>query len=83
MPSATKNQPSTWQLVCHVLTGAGLGAMLAFALMTTHSLFVGVLAMSPSPGMSSIGIVVASASIIGIGSAITGALFSALDRTKR
>jgi hypothetical protein len=83
MPCATKNHPSTWQLVCHLLTGAGLGSLLALALMSTHSLFVGALAMSPSPVMASIGIVVASASIIGIGSAITGALFSALERTKR
>jgi hypothetical protein len=79
---SAKNHPSTGQLLCHFLTGAGLGSVLAISLMNTHRLFADdALAVSPSPVMFSSALVIASASIIGIGSAITGALFSAIDRT--
>jgi hypothetical protein len=73
--------PSVRQLTWHFLSGAGLGSSLALSLLATHGLFTEALAASASPAIYLIGCVTISASIIGVGSAITSALFCALEKT--
>ncbi len=69
------------KLTFHFVSGAMLGTVLAVSLIVTHGLFANMLAASPSPVLYASVFVIVSASIIGVGSAITGALFSALDQT--
>ena len=78
---STDWNPSVRQLTWHFLSGTGLGSSLAVLLLAKHSLFTEALAASTSPVIYSMGFVTISASIIGVGSAITGALFCALDQT--
>lgn len=81
VPAPPTEKTIAWPLIGHFFAGAGLGSLLALILMNTHRLFVDLVAASPSPVMCSIGLVATSASIIGVGSAITGALFSVLDES--
>jgi hypothetical protein len=72
---------STAETAGHALTGGSLGAFLAFMAVTTNDAIYSMIVTGPSPELVFGIFVGALSSLIAIGSAITGFIFCAIERS--
>jgi hypothetical protein len=66
---------SAWRF----LTGAGLGAFLAFSVIVANEAVWNMFVSSPSPSLAVLTFVALPTSLIGVGCAITGVIFDLVE----
>lgn len=67
-------------MVGHLLSGAGLGLFLALTTMVGNVSVLNLMINSPAPKLSVLFFAGTLSSIFAVGSAVTGFIFSSLDR---
>jgi hypothetical protein len=67
-------------MLCHLLSGAGLGAVLALALMRGNGIIADMIDESAAPKFLMLVSIAISSSIIAVGSSITGFMLTAMER---
>jgi hypothetical protein len=74
-------QVSPREVVGHLLNGAALGTFLALALILANATILGAIVQSPHPKLAVLAFVVGTACLVAVGSAISGFIMSALDKS--
>jgi hypothetical protein len=77
----TAKNVSPREVRAHFVNGAGLGAFLALSLIAGNSTIFNTIVNAPYPKAAVLVFVVGFAGFIGIGSAISGFIMTALDKT--
>ena len=80
MRSAAKHV-SPWEVLNHLLHGAGLGVFLALSLIVGNGTMFKVIAASAFPKLAVLGFVAGLASFIDVGSAISGFIMTAMEKS--
>ena len=80
MRSAAKHV-SSWEVFTHLFHGAGLGVFLALSLIVGNGTVFKVIAASAFPKLAVLGFVAAIASLIAVGSAISGFIMTAMEKS--
>ena len=80
MRSAAKHV-SPWEVLNHLLHGAGLGVVLALSLIVGNGTMFKVIAASAFPKLAVLGSVAGLASFIAVGSAISGFIMTAMEKS--
>jgi hypothetical protein len=69
------------EMINHLLSGAALGTFLGLSLIVANSTIFDAIVDSPHPTLTVLVVIAGMASIIAVGSAISGFIISALDRS--
>jgi hypothetical protein len=77
----TGKDVSQREVLSHLCNGAGLGVFLAISLMVGNSTILGAIVHSPYPRLTMLTFVAGVTSLIAIGSAISGFIMTALDKS--
>jgi uncharacterized membrane protein len=72
---------TTREVVHHLLNGVALGAFLALSLIVANGTILGAIVQSPNPRLAVLAFVLGVACLIAVGSAISGFIMSALDKS--
>ena len=69
------------ETTCHALIGAALGAFLAISAIVANEAMFSTIVASPSPKVAVAAFVGGASSLIAVGSAITGFILCAIERS--
>ena len=78
---ATVKHVSPREVLTHVLNGVGLGVFLAISLIVANSTVLNTMVQSPYPRLAVLAFTGGVACFIAVGSAISGFILSALDKS--